>query len=192
MKKSNLTSKKIIYQLSSPWLVVFAVFLVSLILGYCIYLDLKIDGILFNDIYLYENQINNIIIITFVLIILSILFYVKIIIIDDDEIIICRMKFLFWIKPFILKIKDIHKLNICIDRVSYIVVSYLNHAYSSKSVTVISEKTFYFMGLRKKSLNNLVFLLDDLGVVVYEGFGNLKVKLPRDKYVKENKRILRG
>ena len=60
MMKNSKENKSTVYQSSSPWFVVCAIILIILIIGLSIYRDVKIDGILFNDVYLYKNQIHNI------------------------------------------------------------------------------------------------------------------------------------
>jgi len=187
---NNRTSTYMIYQSSSPWLVIIALVIISFILGFCIYWDFKIDRVLFNDTYLYKNQAYNIIIIFFVVFVSTIFFYAKIVIIDD-ELIIYRTKLLFWIKPFRVRIKDIHKFTIYLDRVPFFILSYMHNGYSTETVTVLCEKTVRFMGLRKKSETLLIAKLDELGVSVYERCGSRLLKLPRSKYVNENKKILR-
>ena len=179
------------YQSSSPWLVVIAMTIISFIIGYCLYWDFIIDEILFNDTFLYKNQAYNILIIIFVVFVSSIFFHAKIVIIDD-ELIINRVRFLFWIKPFIVKMNNIQKITIFRDKVPFFIISYLHNGYSTETVTVTCEKTVRFIGLRKRSENQLIIILDELGVKVYEKCGSRLLKLPRSKYVHEDKRVLRG
>jgi len=191
MEKYNLTSKKIIYQSSSPWLILVAVLVIFFIMGFCTYWDYKIDGIIFNDIELYKKQSYSILIIIFVVVVSTFFFYSKIVI-ADNELIIHRTKLLFWIKPFKVKVLDIQKVTIYLARVPYFIISYLHNADSTKTVTVVCKKTVWIMGLRKKSEKQLVIKLDEFGVNVYERCGNIMLKLPRKKYVNENKNMLRG
>ena len=161
MKKINCYRgiKNTIYQSTSSWFVIFPVF-VLFIIGHCIYLDLKIDGILFNDTYLYGSQVKNIFAICFVMIIFSLL-YVKIVIIND-ELIIYRMILLFWIKPYKFKIANIQKVAILNSRIPIITISYKHDIY----INAICKKTINYWGIGRKSENQFIRKLKEFGIDV--------------------------
>ena len=159
--KDKWANKNIKYQSSSPWLVVCAMAIILFILGLCVYWDLEIDGILFNDTNLYVKWFGIILRFYCVIFVISIFLYVKIVIIDD-VLVIYRMKFLFWVKPFRVKITNIKKVAFLAGMIPIITIHYKHDVYEN----AVCKKTFNYWGLERKK--KIIIKFKEFGIAVHE------------------------
>ncbi len=166
-----MASKNTIYQSSPPYIIIsFFVLIVLIIVGRWVYLDLEKDGIIFNDIYLYESMASIFFTVFIVLFAFSFFLYVKIVI-TNDELIISRMKLYFWAKPYRFKIKNIKKVGFYAGRPPDITISYIPNDYPN----AVAKKTINYWGIGTKSKKRLIAKLIEYGIVVQN---NCKIITP--------------
>jgi hypothetical protein len=157
--------KKVIYTSSSSGYVIVMLFIIGFCLLKCAYDDFNIDGLLFNDIYLYLNMLSIIIIPTCVTVFLIFFTTSKILIIDDKLVIYCYKSYC-WMKPYIFDLKDIQKIAFSITGKTHFFDIYYGDFYC------IRKKRIPQM-LSRKSQKKLYAILHEYGIEVYEICGKL-------------------